>query len=73
MIGICLTARAVEPDKRAQQLHYVSLDFHIGGANAFRLACKMEQNVSIPKIIACILYFCRSGFHESRHPSYIVW
>lgn len=30
MIGVCLSARAVELDKEAQQLHRVSLDIYIG-------------------------------------------
>ena len=44
MIGICLTARAVELDKEAQQLHYVSMDIYIGGANVFRLACETKYS-----------------------------
>lgn len=43
MIGICLTARVVEVDEEAQQLHCVSMDIYTSGANAFRLACKVEQ------------------------------
>lgn len=46
MIGICLTARAVVLDKETHQLHSVSMDIYTGGANAFRLACKMEKKKS---------------------------
>ena len=49
MIGICLTARAVELDKEAQQLHYVSMDIYIGRANAFSLARKMIKMCQIPR------------------------
>lgn len=47
MIGICLTARAVVLDKETHQLHSVSMDIYTGGANAFRLACKMEKKCQI--------------------------
>lgn len=45
-MGICLSARAVGLDKETHQLHSVSMDIYISGANVFRLAFKTEKYVS---------------------------